>query len=616
MNVAPRLSIGLPVYNGETYLIESLDSLLSQSYEDFELIISDNASTDGTGDICRRYAKQDPRIHFIRQPRNIGLALNHNFVFQEARGELFKWASHDDLYARDLLQRCVDALDENPHTVLAHSSTAIIDESGSVVKLFEYLLDTASLRVPERFRSMLFAYGGDDGYGVVRAKVLRRTALHGSYHHAYRTITAELALHGPFHHVPDWLYFRRDHPEREERACPTLRTRCANMDPRRADRLRHPAVRLYGECTMVDKPGSPSARLAGPEVGFQGAINHRGRYCGGRPGEKAFVTLREFTGRRQRSTAAGPQVGLFGLIGTSNIGNEGMLEAVVNWLRTDHPDAIIDFVCTGPERVKARYGAAAIPLNWYQKHERASGPAAIVLKALGKGFDAFRVASWVRKHDVVIVPGAGVLEATLPMGPWWCPYAMFLASASGRTFGTKVAMVSVGSSVLSRGLTRWFITSAARLAFYRSYRDTGSYDAMRRAGIDVTQDHVYPDLAFALPIPPTGPSDPLTVGVGVMAYHGTNDDRKLADEIHASYMEKMKRFVQWLADSGHRIRLFGGDNLWDDSVVEEILADLRAHRPDLEPTCAVAEPVTSLEELMQEMGPVGLLWQGCLKAAS
>ncbi len=102
MNVAPRLSIGLPVYNGETYLIESLDSLFSQSYEDFELIISDNASTDGTADICRRYAKQDPRIHFIRQSRNIGLAPNHNFVFQEARGELFKWASHDDLYARDL----------------------------------------------------------------------------------------------------------------------------------------------------------------------------------------------------------------------------------------------------------------------------------------------------------------------------------------------------------------------------------------------------------------------------------------------------------------------------------------------------------------------------------
>jgi polysaccharide pyruvyl transferase WcaK-like protein len=317
------------------------------------------------------------------------------------------------------------------------------------------------------------------------------------------------------------------------------------------------------------------------------------------------VTSRGFVKRRQRSTGAAPRVGLFGVIGTSNIGNEGMLEAVVDWLRTDHPEAAMDFMCTGPDRVKARYGAPAIPMSWYQKHERAPGVMAIVLKILGKGFDAFRVASWVRKHDVVIVPGAGVLEATLPVGPWWYPYAMFLVSASGRVFGTKVAMVSVGSSVLSQRLTKWFIVSAARLAFYRSYRDTGSYDAMQRAGIDVTQDHVYPDLAFALPVPPADPGDPLTVGVGVMAYYGTNEERRRAEVIHASYMEKMKRFVQWLTDSGHKIRLFGGDNLWDDSVVEEILADLREHRPDLELMWAVAEPVTSLEELMREMAPVG-----------
>lgn len=316
------------------------------------------------------------------------------------------------------------------------------------------------------------------------------------------------------------------------------------------------------------------------------------------------MTSHGFSGRRWQSTTA-PRVGLFGVIGTDNIGNEGMLEAVVAWLKRDHPDAIVDFMCTGPEKVKARYGAPAIPLNWYQKHEQASGLSAILLKTLGKGIDAYRVASWVRKHDAVIVPGAGVLEATLPVGPWWYPYAMFLVSASGRVAGTKVALVSVGASVLSQRLTKFFFTSAAKFAFYRSYRDAGSYDAMQQAGIDVTHDHVYPDLAFALPVPPVGPGDPLVVGVGVMDYHGTNDDRRQAEEIRASYLEKMKRFVRWLADSGHRIRLFGGDNLWDDTVVEEILADLRTHRGDLEATWAVAAPVTSLAELMREMAPVG-----------
>ncbi|MQA14189.1 MAG: glycosyltransferase [Pseudonocardiaceae bacterium] len=247
MSGVPRLSIGLPVYNGEQYLSEALDALLGQSYADFELIISDNASTDGTADICRRYAAQDPRIRYVRQSHNIGAAPNHNFVFVQARGELFKWASHDDLYARDLLRRCVEALDENPHMVLAHAWHAIVDGAGTVTETFDYRLATDSPHAPERFRSLLFAAGGDDFYGVVRSDVLRLVAPHDSYHHADRTIVAEIALQGPFHQVPELLYFRRDHPDRAERANPTKRTRCANMDPRRTDRLRHPTVRLLAE---------------------------------------------------------------------------------------------------------------------------------------------------------------------------------------------------------------------------------------------------------------------------------------------------------------------------------------------------------------------------------
>lgn len=250
----PRLSIGLPVYNGEKYLAESLDALLGQSYEDFELIISDNASTDGTADICHRYAEQDSRIRYLRQTRNIGCAPNHNFVFDQSRGELFSWASADDLYARDMLQRCVNALDERRDVVLAASWTAAIDAAGNLTQALDYPLATGSPRAPERFRSMLFGsevdsgvIRADDDYGVIRAEVLRRIAPHDSYHHADRIIMAEIALHGPFHHEPDWLYFRRDHADRAQKAHPTVRTWCTNLDPRRANRLRHPVVRLYAE---------------------------------------------------------------------------------------------------------------------------------------------------------------------------------------------------------------------------------------------------------------------------------------------------------------------------------------------------------------------------------
>jgi glycosyltransferase involved in cell wall biosynthesis len=243
----PRLSVGLPVYNGEKYLPEALDALLGQSFSDFELIISDNASIDGTAEICHNYAARDPRIRYFRQPVNLGAARNHNFVVKQARGEYFKWASHDDLYARDLLLRCVEALDTRPEVVLSHAWQAYIDAEGNIIRGGEYRLATDSPQAPIRFRDMLFVQGGDDFYGVMRTEVLRRTPLHASYHHADRTLVTELSLCGPFYQVPEMLYFRRDHPDRAERSRPTKRARVQNFDPRRGNRIRHPMIRLLGE---------------------------------------------------------------------------------------------------------------------------------------------------------------------------------------------------------------------------------------------------------------------------------------------------------------------------------------------------------------------------------
>jgi glycosyltransferase involved in cell wall biosynthesis len=282
MTATPRLTIGLPVYNGAESLGGALEALLGQTYEDFELIISDNASTDATGDICRFYEKLDPRVHYYRQPVNRGSAANHNFVVDQANGELFKFASHDDLYARDYLQRCVDALDEHPEVVLAHSWTAMIDASGAVTSALTYPLLSASPSAPERLRSMLFGRGGDDFYGVVRARTVRRALRQGSYHHADHTMVSGIALYGAFYQVPDWLYFRREHPQLAARIWqpepvgdswpardwPTGRTRCANMDPRRANRVLHPTARLYAEyfwgyiAAIRRAPLSASDRLA------------------------------------------------------------------------------------------------------------------------------------------------------------------------------------------------------------------------------------------------------------------------------------------------------------------------------------------------------------------
>jgi glycosyltransferase involved in cell wall biosynthesis len=270
VSALPRLSVGLPVYNGEKYLDQSIESLLGQNYEDFELIISDNASTDGTAGICRRYARQDSRIRYVRQPRNIGLSPNHNFVLQQSRGEYFKWAAGDDLYGRDLLKSCVDALDAYADVALAHSWEAVIDDAGNVTQAMDYPLPTDASRAPERFRAFLFGSSGlfessdpaapglirmdnrgllraCDMYGVTRTAIMRKVTPLGSYHHADRIIIAALTLHGRFHMTPDWLYFRRDTPDRSYNKSPKLRDRCEINDPSRKNRLLHPTARLVAE---------------------------------------------------------------------------------------------------------------------------------------------------------------------------------------------------------------------------------------------------------------------------------------------------------------------------------------------------------------------------------
>ena len=148
MSAPPKLSVGLPIYNSEKYLAEAIEALLGQTYADFELIISDNASTDGTPDICHHYESLDSRVRYFRQPRNIGLAPNHNFVADQARGEYFKWAAGDDLYGRDLLARCVAALDEYPAGGAGPLLDGLHRRSSQVTQAFEYPLSTTSLRAP------------------------------------------------------------------------------------------------------------------------------------------------------------------------------------------------------------------------------------------------------------------------------------------------------------------------------------------------------------------------------------------------------------------------------------------------------------------------------------
>ena len=285
------------------------------------------------------------------------------------------------------------------------------------------------------------------------------------------------------------------------------------------------------------------------------------------------------------------------------------MEAVLAYFRAEHPDTALDALCSGPELVSARYSIPAARLHWYSPERQiASGRRAIARRYVGLGLgliiDTYRTAAWVRRHDAVVVPGMGVLEVTVPLRPWQTPYSMFLLAASGRLFGTKVALVSVGTNVINQRLSRWLVTAAARLAYYRSFRDTVSKDAMQDMGLDTSADTVYPDVVFSLPTPQDQQGAANRVGIGVMDYSGGNDDRREGDEIRSAYIEKMTRFALWLMDSGRPIRLFTSDTA-DEPVVRQILSVLRAQRPGLDPSLVVAEPAPALEELLRQTATVG-----------
>ncbi len=213
-SIQAQVAIGLPVYNGQTFLASTLDSLLAQTFGDFELIISDNASSDGTEEICRAYAQQDPRIRYIRQPKNLGAVPNFNKVFEISDAPYFKWAAVDDQCDPTYLEKAVRVLDSNPDVVWCHSRSSHIDASGHLLE------DPDSLNVSyvereadapnARFRAVLLGEKGSlDSYGLMRSSVLRTTPLYLPYYGPEKVLMAELALLGRYKEIPETLFFPR-----------------------------------------------------------------------------------------------------------------------------------------------------------------------------------------------------------------------------------------------------------------------------------------------------------------------------------------------------------------------------------------------------------------------
>ncbi len=231
---APRVAIGLPVYNGARYVGEAIDSVLAQTYSDFELVISDNASSDATEEVCRDYAARDSRVRYHRAAENRGAAWNFNRTFELSDSEYFKWLAHDDVIGPRYLEHAIAVLERDPAVVLCHSRTGIIDGRGELVgddgsqdfetwdlqgvtadDEFKRLVKQRSAKPHERYLGvLLYSIRNHEVFGLIRRVPMRQAGLHRAYRGGEKVFLADLSLLGAFHEVPELLSFSRWHDER------------------------------------------------------------------------------------------------------------------------------------------------------------------------------------------------------------------------------------------------------------------------------------------------------------------------------------------------------------------------------------------------------------------
>jgi glycosyltransferase involved in cell wall biosynthesis len=225
----PCVSIGLPVYNGENFLAKAIDSILAQTFKDFELIISDNASTDGTSEICRDYTAKDARIRYYRQESNLGAIANYNFVFERASGRYFKWAAHDDVIAPTFLERCVQVLARESEVVLSFPAISYMSEQGRTEMMAHGDLSIRANSPIDRLHCFVNHQLDRTDifwavFGLIRSEALRRTGLLGKYVASDQVLLVKLLLLGHFYQLPESLYFRRVHPLASTVRLPRSRT--------------------------------------------------------------------------------------------------------------------------------------------------------------------------------------------------------------------------------------------------------------------------------------------------------------------------------------------------------------------------------------------------------
>lgn len=207
---SPLVSIGLPVFNGEAYLRRALDSLLAQDYPNFELIVSDNASTDGTQAICQEFAARDSRLKVYRNETNLGSVFNFNRVFELSSGKYFAWAGNDDWWESGFISKCVMTLERNPDAVLCYTLAQFVDRAGQHMAIIDSDVTTRGLMRLERLHTAILRLNSAEAiYGMMRSESLRKTIIVQDCFGPDKSLIYQLAILGHIVKVPEVLHHYR-----------------------------------------------------------------------------------------------------------------------------------------------------------------------------------------------------------------------------------------------------------------------------------------------------------------------------------------------------------------------------------------------------------------------
>ena len=242
----PRVSVGLAVRNGKGWVENCIESILAQDFEDFELVISDNASDDGVTETLANYARADERIRLNVNPANIGLHQNMNRVLRLARGTFFRWISADDWLEQGYLSKCVKTLEDRTDAIGVTTGFTVYSPEGAM-RWQDYRGEfPSSGDAAQRFERMLWFYHAGDAkydpiYGMYRRSRLLESRMLRRSEQADWLICAELALIGPIIHIPDRLANRTQKPRRGLDRVAFRR----RLDPIRSEELRTWPSRTY-----------------------------------------------------------------------------------------------------------------------------------------------------------------------------------------------------------------------------------------------------------------------------------------------------------------------------------------------------------------------------------